>query len=94
MTRKASKTDWAERKVAGGFPYKQVRPQDLILARDVIKLLRAERQRAVRACQRLAKGYRNEQAVYSKQNQTQAEILARKRAEICDDCATAIGGGK
>lgn len=40
--------DWAERLVARGFPYSQVRQQDLIGARWAIKLLRAERRRTLR----------------------------------------------
>jgi len=84
VTRKASKTDWAERKVAGGFPYKQVRPQDLILARDVIKLLRQERRWAVRACQKAKDaGYTQFHGNYKDVYQV-----------ACDDCAKAIGGGK
>lgn len=52
------KPDRFERMVAKGFPYKQIRPQDLIAARHAVGLLR--RQHA--AYRRMVKKVRNDMA--------------------------------
>ena len=77
---KPSKPDWAERAVAKGYPYQQVRQQDLIPARQAIRLLRAYERRVVRMVKRLpTRGYDNHgQAVY--------ELISR------DDLLAALRG--
>ena len=61
---------------------------DFMLARDVIKLLRAERRRAVRACQNVRKLLRA-----TKPNARDAKFYQAGAIQACDDCCKAIGVG-
>lgn len=77
--RKPTSMDWAERTARRVFA---VGVRDSYAA--VVRALRAERRRAVRECHRLGK-----HGKHLKGNEMCAMYI-----EACDDCATAIAGGK
>ena len=80
MTRKA---DWAQAKVDAVFQ----RNGGLLSGDDLVRLLRHERRRAVRACRNLMKM----PAVISTRRSSRYEDIYR---EACSDCYKAIVGGK
>ena len=79
---KQTKPDWAERKVAAMFKRWTNGKQEEGWSKPLVRLLKAERQRAVRVCRRVAK------ASYSK---LEGDYFVGYD-EACDDCARAIGG--
>ena len=83
MTRKASKTDWAERKVDKMLERWVRGKQEEGWATPLAKLLRQERRRAVRTCQKVARQTRRIRFV---------ELTAYVNG--CEDCAKAVGGGE
>lgn len=79
-----SKADWAERKALKLiFPGdKFVDLKEVNLSAEIAKLLRAERRRAVRACQKV------KDAGYNQFHGNYKDVYQA----ACNDCARAIGG--
>ena len=90
-------SDWAERKAQQLLADATMLPHDnkgiwcCIKRVELIRLLRAERARAVRVCRKLAKHCNDKM---TEDDSPEGQAVWSDKKDACLDCAAAIGGGR